>query len=121
MRTITDDVRDYFGDYRWWERPNCLSSPECARLVPDHPAAIAELRYLYDDNACRHFVAAGGGGLLFPLFMENGFIRTVDDLLQLGRDLVDYPNWRERTSLVGELRSVRGWAGARFEVGVQAG
>jgi len=121
MSAEIDDVGDHFGDFRWWEHPNCLSSPECARLVPDLAAAIAELRDLYDDTACRELESNGGGALVFPLFMRGWFVHNVDELLQLGRDLIEYPGWRDRGKLVGELRSVRGWSGARFEVGVQAG
>jgi hypothetical protein len=62
---------------------------------------------------------AGHARLVYGL--RGGVRSWVDEKLQLGADLACCPGWRERSKLVGDLRSPRGYPRTRPEVGIWAG
>lgn len=121
MAAVPDDILEWFGDFCWWTRDDVFSNPQCAELVPSVPIAIEELRKLYDAQSIRKMVLNGASSLVAGLFLGGGFAQAVDDLLQLGTDLHLCNGWELRPKFVGALRSIRGWDGARFEAGVNAG
>lgn len=115
------EVTRVFGDGRWWTRADALSHPQCRAFVDDLDAVRAELRALYPAEVCRRLADDGLGGHVLGLFLGEGWMDDVDEMLQLGQDLTLCSGWRRQAKLVSDLRRPDAYDAARFEVGVWAG
>lgn len=78
-------------------------------------------KILYPAEVVTKLAENDGAALIVGLFLGEGIAPGVEDLLLLGADLTLCDGWHKRSKLVAALRSMRGWSGARFEVGIHAG
>ncbi len=118
---IPPDILSYFGDFDWPRRQNAFSNPQFSSLVPSLQSAILQLERLYPPEVCEEIVSNGAGSLVLALFAGPSILPTSEELLLLGADLAMYEGWQLRPKLLGQLCSLDGWSGARFEIGVHAG
>src|SRR3954453_6209556 len=85
----------FVGNGWWWERADCFAHPQARRFVPNLDDVIVELRRLFPADVCIERVQQGQGERVIGLFLGAGWTDRVDEVLQLGSDLLLCAGWRD--------------------------
>lgn len=112
-------LRDFIGDGDWTTKGWPMIAGRMSTLGPDLDQVRDELAFAFPPSVCLSLARRGEPMVMAPLFVP-GIVPQTESLLGLGVDLAMCAGWRDKTNLVGALRSPDEFDSGRFEVAAWA-